>query len=197
MRHKFAFYGIQSGPRRGLQRRAATGVAAPVGTEALAVAELLWAAEERECQYAACDYLIGHVGGLGTASLAAIGGLVTAKPWWDTVDPLATRVVGPIVAAGGRAARAVMDAWLASPEMWLARAAILHQLHCGADTDADWLFAACLRWAASPEFFLRKAIGWSLRQYARTDPDAVAAFVTAHGDALSPLSKREALKHIP
>lgn len=196
MRHRFAFYGIQSRERRILQRRAETDLPTPVGAELLEVASLLWAEERRECQYAACDHLIRHGRLLDTDSLAAIRGLVTEKPWWDSVDALATRVVGPIVAAGGPAAGAVMDAWLASPDMWLARAAILHQLHYGEATDADWLFSACLRWAPSPEFFLRKAIGWSLRQYARTDADAVATFVAAHADELSPLSKREALKHI-
>lgn len=196
MRDKFAFFGIPSRERRVLQRRAATGLPAPMGVELIEVASALWAPDQRECQYAACDHLIRHVGALGTDSLAAIEGLVSEKSWWDTVDALATRVVGPVVAGGGTAARAVMDRWLDSPEMWLARAAILHQLHYGQDTDADWLFAACLRWAPSREFFLAKAIGWSLRQYARTDPAAVAAFVAAHTDALSSLSRREALKHL-
>jgi 3-methyladenine DNA glycosylase AlkD len=103
---------------------------------------------------------------------------------------LASRVVGP------RAERAVLERWLDSGDLWLERTAILHQLGYGDRTDADFLFRACLTHAASTEFFLRKAIGWALRHYARTDPDAVLAFVADHADELSGLSRREALKHL-
>jgi 3-methyladenine DNA glycosylase AlkD len=89
-----------------------------------------------------------------------------------------------------------MDAWLADPDLWLIRTALLHQLRYRAKTDAAWLFAACAAHAGHPDFFVRKAIGWALRQYARDDPDAVRDFVAAHRDRLSGLSVREALKHL-
>jgi 3-methyladenine DNA glycosylase AlkD len=78
----------------------------------------------------------------------------------------------------------------------VARTAILHQLNYQERTDADRLFAYADRRAADTEFFIRKAIGWALRQYARTDPDAVRAFVTSRQDTLSGLTKREAMKHL-
>jgi 3-methyladenine DNA glycosylase AlkD len=114
----------------------------------------------------------------------------TTKSWWDTVDVLASRVVGPV------AERPIIESWLTSGDLWLERTAILHQLGYGERTDADFLFRSCLTHAASTEFFLRKAIGWALRQYARVDPAAVRGFVAAHADELSGLSRREALKHL-
>ena len=86
------------------------------------------------------------------------------------------------------------DRWIGGDDIWLARSAILHQLRWGADTDADRLFEYSLRRAGDTEFFIRKAIGWALRQYARTDPDAVRAFVERH--EFSGLTRREALKHL-
>jgi 3-methyladenine DNA glycosylase AlkD len=88
-----------------------------------------------------------------------------------------------------------MDAWSADENMWLVRTAILHQLHYGQATDTDRLFGYCERQATHPDFFVRKAIGWALRHYARTDPAAVRAFV-ATTPSLSPLSRREAMKHL-
>lgn len=195
MRGRFTFYGITAPARRELQRRAADGLPAPSAGDLDAVARCLWERDERECQYAACDHLRRHVRVLDAEFLVTAEHLITTKSWWDTVDTLAARVVGPIVAADP-GSRAFVDRWLESPNMWLARAAILHQLGRRDTTDADWLFAACLRWAGSPEFFLRKAIGWALREYAKTAPGAVAAFVDAHRADLAPLSVREATKHL-
>ena len=87
-----------------------------------------------------------------------------------------------------------MKRWLRSGDLWLERSAIIHQLGYKGATDADFLFAACRRHASSTEFFHRKAIGWALREYSKTDADAVRRFVTTNDSALSGLSKREALK---
>ena len=73
-----------------------------------------------------------------------------------------------------------MDDWAADEDLWLVRTAILHQLTYKADTDADRLFGYCAAQAGHRDFFIRKAIGWALREYAKTDPDAVRAFVDAH-----------------
>ena len=137
-----------------------------------------------------CDTLVRHVKGLGPDVLDLCEVLITTKSWWDTVDILASRVVGP------HADRPRIEQWLESGDLWLERTAILHQLGYEERTDAEFLFRACLAHAGSTEFFHRKAIGWALRQYARVDPDAVGTFVTDHAGELSGLSKREALKHL-
>jgi 3-methyladenine DNA glycosylase AlkD len=89
-----------------------------------------------------------------------------------------------------------MDAWIRHDDIWLARTAIIHQLHCKSATDADRLFDYCLRRAHDSDFFIRKAIGWALREYSKTDASAVRRFVREHDVELSGLSKREALKWI-
>jgi 3-methyladenine DNA glycosylase AlkD len=89
-----------------------------------------------------------------------------------------------------------MDAWAQDGNMWLIRTAILHQLHYGTETDKDRLFRYCTRQAGHPDFFVRKAIGWALRHYARTNPEAVRRYVTRNRTVLSPLSIREATKHL-
>ncbi len=190
MKDQFAFLGIPSGVRRQAQRKALGDWKAPAPEDLTAFARGCWRRDERELQYAACDTLVRHVKRLGPDALELAEELITTKPWWDTVDVLASRVVGP------HADRAVIERWLVSGDLWLERTAILHQLGYQERTDADFLFRACLSHAGSTEFFLRKAIGWALRQYARSDPDAVRSFVTAHADELSGLSRREALKHL-
>lgn len=89
-----------------------------------------------------------------------------------------------------------MDEWIASEKIWLARTAILHQTRYKADTEEDRLFAYCLRRASDTEFFIRKAIGWALREHAKTNPAAVRRFVRENEALLSGLSKRDALKHL-
>jgi 3-methyladenine DNA glycosylase AlkD len=118
--------------------------------------------------------------------------LVTTKPWWDTVDILATHAVGGLVRRYPEL-RQTMDLWLLSDDQWLARSALLHMNRWKADTDAAWLFAACLARSGDRDFFIRKAIGWALREYSKVDERVVVAFVDAHAGALSGLSRREAL----
>jgi 3-methyladenine DNA glycosylase AlkD len=196
MRGAFPFLGIPTPERRKLSREVLTGVPAPVEADCRAVALRCWALPEREYAYFAVDYLRRYVGRCSSGFLPAVRHLVTTNSWWDTVDPLAAHVVGPLVAADDGLV-AVMDDWITDDDLWVARTALLHQLRYKQATDADRLFGYCLRQAAHPDFFIRKAIGWALREYAYTDPDAVYGFVDSARDRLSPLSVREALKHAP
>ncbi len=89
-----------------------------------------------------------------------------------------------------------MDSWISAENLWVVRTALLFQLGAKEATDTERLFSYCLQRAGDSDFFIRKAIGWALRQHARTDPAAVSRFVSTHADVLSPLSQREALKHM-
>jgi 3-methyladenine DNA glycosylase AlkD len=89
-----------------------------------------------------------------------------------------------------------MDDWVHDENLWVARTSILHQLRYKTGTDAERLFRSCKLQAGHRDFFIRKAIGWALREYAKTDPQAVRAFVRANETGLSGLSRREALKNI-
>ena len=163
--------------------------------ELLEVAALLWAQDEREYHYAAVGLLSRHTRLLTPAALPRLERFVVEQSWWDTVDALASRVYGPLVRSHPQA-RAQMDLYSTHANFWLRRVALLHQLGYREHTDPIRLWHYCLESAQEPEFFLRKAVGWALREYAKTQPDAVLEFVEAHRDVLSSLSVREALKHL-
>ncbi|MFE2642134.1 DNA alkylation repair protein [Streptomyces nigra] len=189
------FLGIPSPERRALSRSVLQGTPRPDERDCTAVALRCWRLPEREYQYFAVDLLRRHVRRLSSGFLPVARYLVTTVPWWDTVDALAAHVVGGLVAADP-ALTADMDAWIEDDDLWVVRTALLHQLRYGERTDAGRLFAYCLRQAGHPDFFARKAIGWSLREYAKTYPDAVRDFLAREGGRFAPLSVREALKNI-
>lgn len=199
MRHQFPFLGVPAPGQKDAWREATVGVPR-VLAEAVVVdaARDLWARPEREHQYLACTLVNRHAGTpprsprATPAFLHTVEGLLTTQPWWDTVDALAIRAVGDLVRHHPELLTR-MDAWLTSDDRWLVRSALLHMNRWRAATDADWLFAACRARGDHPDFFVRKAIGWALREYSKTDAAAVVAFVAANEDALSGLSRREAL----
>lgn len=160
--------------------------------------EALWAEPQRELQYAAIDYARGFARRrfLTPDTLPLWERLAREGAWWDLVDEIAVHLVGGVVARHRAASREVLDRWIADDDLWVRRTAILAQIHHKGDTDVEQLFGYCLAQADDPTFWIRKAIGWALRQHARTDPDAVRAFLAAHGDRLSGLSRREASKHL-
>ncbi|MFI1188217.1 DNA alkylation repair protein [Streptomyces californicus] len=195
MKHVAPFLGIPAPERRALSRTVSAGLGPPDERDCTAVALRCWRLPEREYQYFAADYLRRYADRCTSGFLTVLHHLVTTVPWWDTVDVLAAHVAGPLVAADPVSAR-VMDRWIDDPSLWAARTALLHQLRYKKATDADRLFGYCLRRADHPDFFVRKAIGWALREYARTDPAAVRDFVEGARGRLSPLSAREALKNL-
>ncbi|GAA3490735.1 DNA alkylation repair protein [Streptomyces cremeus] len=195
MKHIAPFLGIPTPERRALSRTVLAGTPRPDEADCTEIALRCWALPEREYHYFAVDYVREHAGRLSSGFLPTARHLITTTSWWDTVDLLAAHVVGALVAADPGLKR-VMDDWIGDDDPWVARTALLHQLRFRAATDSGRLFAYCERRAAHPDFFLRKAIGWCLREYAKTDPAAVRAFVDAHRDTLSPLSVREALRNL-
>lgn len=195
MRDQFTFYGVKTPDRVALCRQVAAEVGPLHEVDLDSLARWAWARPQREHQYAATWFLRRHVRLLSSDFIHSAGWLITHKSWWDTVDELAQNVVGPLVLADP-ALVAVMDDWLGSDDLWLARSALLHQNRWKERTDADRLFRYCLTRAGDTEFFVRKAIGWALRTYAAVDADAVDRFVTDHAGELSGLSQREARKGI-
>ncbi|MER8008066.1 DNA alkylation repair protein [Streptomyces sp. NPDC094149] len=189
------FLGLTTPVRRALSREVVDGLPRPGETDCTAIALRCWRLPEREYQYFAVDYLRRHARVCSSAFLPVARHLVGTRSWWDTVDLLAAHVVGILVAADP-ALKADMDAWIADEDLWIARTALLHQLRHKERTDAERLFAYCLIQSGHPDFFIRKAIGWALREYARTDPDAVRAFVARERSRFAPLTVREALKNI-
>ncbi|ULN47871.1 DNA alkylation repair protein [Mycolicibacterium goodii] len=122
--------------------------------------------------------------------------LIVAGAWWDTVDEIAGNLVGPILAAHPSEVRLTVVGWATDEDLWLRRTAIIAQLGAKEQTDLALLTYAIEANIGDTDFFIRKAIGWALRQYARVDPDWVRDFVADHETQLSGLSRREALKRI-
>lgn len=196
MQHRFDFLGVTTPDRRKVLKASITTSVVPDRADLIDAVEQLWASTEREFHYCGVDLLRRWHRVLSADDLTWLGSLVTTHSWWDTVDALATHPVGRVVERHRAVARSTLDQWAASDDLWLNRTAILHQLLYKDQTDAEQLFAYCDTHATSSEFFHRKAIGWALRQYARTDPDAVIAYVDASRNTLSSLTVREALKHL-
>ncbi len=195
MRHQFAYLGITAPEQRALNRAVLDGVGRPTQTDLRDVAQACWRRDEREYQYFAVRLLRRYIGVCEAGFLDVVRPLITTKPWWDTVDELAAHVVGPLVATYPGLI-ATMDDWSDDENMWLVRTAILHQVRYRETTDSERLFRYCAAQAGHRDFFVRKAIGWALREYAKVAPGAVRAFVAEHSTELSGLSRREALKNI-
>jgi 3-methyladenine DNA glycosylase AlkD len=134
---------------------------------------------------------------LDPASLDLWQHLIVTGDWWDVVDDVATHLVGDVLRGHRREASPVLRVWATDEDPWLRRTAVICQVGHGSEVDLDLLRHAIEANVADPSFWLRKAIGWALRQQARTDPDWVRAEVDRLGDRLSGLSRREALKHLP
>lgn len=152
----------------------------------------------REERYAAIA-LTGWPGAAGwqePAALPLYDELIVTGAWWDFVDDIATHRIGPLLRRHPGQLRPVILRWSSDQDRWRRRTAVICQVGLRQETDVA-LLTACIRASiADRDFFLRKAIGWALRSYAKTDPDWVRQFVAAHADELSPLSRREALKHL-
>ncbi len=121
---------------------------------------------------------------------------VVTGAWWDLVDEVASNRIGPILLAHKPEVTPVVEQWIEDEDLWLRRTAIICQLTFKERTDLGLLRAAIEPNLEDPSFWIRKAIGWALRQYARTDPDWVRATVDEYDGRLSGLSRREALKHL-
>jgi 3-methyladenine DNA glycosylase AlkD len=169
------------------------------------VRELWDGAAFREERYAAIALLADrrYAGYRDPGTMPLIEHLIVTGAWWDHVDTLATRTVGPLVRAYPAELVPLMLRWAddtddrdSAGNLWRRRTAIIHQVGAKEATDTD-LLVACVRPSLrSPEFFLRKAVGWALRDLAWTRPQWVQAYVREHADELSGLSRREALKNV-
>lgn len=156
----------------------------------------LWELPHREEKYLAQAFAGAFPAYIVPGSLPLYRRFIVEGGWWNLVDETATHLVRPPVVGYPEETWPIVDRWIDSEDMWLRRAAIICQVGARTRADADRLLEFCRARAHEKEFFMRKAIGWALRDYARTDPGAVARFVTENRDRLACLSFREATKHI-
>ena len=199
MKSSMPYRGVSAPVVRRLCRGAFIGLSYADAADWRADVLALWReAAFREERYAAIE-LTGHRGARGFQRFAALPlyeELIVTGAWWDYVDAIATQRLWTLLQADREPMRAAMLAWSTDADPWKRRSAILCQIKAKRDTDLDLLYRCIEPSLGSAEFFLRKAIGWALRQYAWTVPDEVRRYVAAHAERLSGLSRREALKNI-
>ena len=162
------------------------------------VRELWDGATHREERYAALAVARHRAARpwLGPESVPLLRHLIVTGAWWDLVDETAQHLVRPALEAHPVELTPLLRDWASDDDVWIRRTAVIVQVGRRAATDTDLLRHAIDANVDDRTFWLRKGIGWALRDYARTDPDWVRAEVARHGDRLSGLSRREALKHL-
>ena len=195
MRDQFEYLGISTPARVALLKKFYTEYELPEMKDLDAILRDLWSLPQREFQYVAVGLLGRCDKQIPANFIKTIEYLIVTKSWWDTVDGIAGGTVGVHFKRFPDIREKYLIKWRVSDNFWLRRTTILFQLNYKQETDFDLLCDIIRENLGSKEFFINKAIGWALRQYARIDPKAVKKFVNATKD-LHPLSKREALKHL-
>jgi 3-methyladenine DNA glycosylase AlkD len=195
MRDQFEYLGIKSPLQAELHRNFIREHGLPPLKDLDRISRDLWALPQREFQYCASSMLGRLEAQLTPQILPTVEYMITTKSWWDTVDTLASHTVGGLFKKFPKLKSVNLRKWRRSKNLWLRRTTLLFQLGYKQDTDFDLLCELIRENLGSEEFFINKAIGWALRQYAWTNPRAVRKFVEATKE-LHPLSQREALKNI-
>lgn len=194
MKNRFRFFGVKSKARRDVAREVFANFGLPPKMHWQDFCRQCWESDERELQYIAMELAGRYKSAWKTDDIHFFEHLIINKSWWDTVDHIASNLAGPYFRNFPEQIEKVIPKWIRSDNMWVNRTAILFQLKYKTETDFDLLKEAIEPHRNSPEFFHQKAIGWALREYAKSNPSAVIEYVDSTD--LKPLSRREALKHL-
>ena len=194
LKGRFEFFGLKMPDRRAIDKEFLAENKLPPVEELYGLVREGFGYPYREIHYFVLDLAIRQKKKLSPKHLEMAVLMITHQSWWDTVDLVASHIVGQLVLSYPELKDEV-GSWITHEYMWMRRVAILYQLKYKTQTDAERLFQFCEMEAESEEFFIRKAIGWSLREYSKIAPEPVIEFVKKHPE-LSGLSQREALKHI-
>ena len=194
MRNQFSFLGLKTPIRRSIQKPFLQKNALPKKTELKPIIKYLWNKDEREYQYFAQELAQKFNKYFEKEDIELFEYMITHKSWWDTVDIIAVKLVGEYFKKFPEKIGQYTKKWIDSKNIWLQRTAILFQLQYKNDLNTQLLSSIINRLKNTDEFFLNKAIGWILRQYAKTNPQWVIVFVK--NTKLNKLSKREALRNI-
>ncbi len=196
MKTEMPFHGVKKAGRTTVLRKLVAEFPLATHGQYVATVTALWEQPHREEKYLAVAWARHWSRWITPTSLPLYERLIVEGAWWDLVDDVAANLVGTVLLEERVQVRPVLEEWVDDGHLWRRRTAIISQLTHKQETDEEMLFTFSLRRAHEDEFFIRKAIGWALRQYARVAPDAVHAFVLDHRDAWSGLTLREATKHL-
>jgi 3-methyladenine DNA glycosylase AlkD len=194
LRNQYEFFGVKAPERRQLLAEFLKSHGLPDRSVFDAIMKSGWNHPCREMQYISMEIAFKMKKYFSIESIHLLEYLISNKSWWDTVDYIAPNLVSSYFKSFPDMQTVTIDRWMASGNIWLQRSCLLFQLKAKDKTDEDLLYKLIKDLAVHPDFFIRKAIGWALREYAKKRPESVLDFVKT--TELSGLSKREALKHI-
>jgi 3-methyladenine DNA glycosylase AlkD len=194
MKDRSEFFGIKKPERTEISRSLIKKLGIPEGEDLKALCRLCFEAEEREVQYFVNDILQAGLNRLDATFLDLVEELIPQKAWWDTVDFLAPKIGGGLFLRFPDQIDSFTGRWIESDNFWFQRAAIIFQLGFKQKTREDLLFKYIRRRANSREFFVQKGAGWALREYSKTNPEAVMRFI--QNNDLPKLTAREGMRRI-
>ncbi|MFD2925336.1 DNA alkylation repair protein [Halobacillus naozhouensis] len=192
MKDQFSFYGLKTPERSKLVKQWLKSYASITYSERVETALLLFQERERECHYAALALLEQVSNQPPVSAIAVYKQLLTLKPWWDTVDMISSKLCGDYLLHYNDELTTITESWSRSEHLWVRRASLLNQLKFKDKTDEQLLYRTIHTLKHEKEFFIEKAIGWVLREYSKTAPESVIAFIES--TELRSLSRREGLK---
>ncbi len=192
MKNLFPYLGVKTPERREITKKFFKENSLPPISDLEEIIRDLWELPEREFQYFAVGMLRKFSKKLDKDFIELFEHLIITKSWWDSVDGIASWLVGSLFKRFPKLIKPYTEKWMKSGNMWLQRTMILFQLGYKDETDVKLLFKNIKKCMDSKEFFIQKAIGWALREYSKTNAQAVIDFV--ENNELAPLSKRETLK---
>lgn len=193
MRNQFRFYGVPSPIRKEVYK---SFIKEEKMTKTIDwnFLDKCYEDEHRELHYLVLDYLIALNNYLTYEDIPKITNYIKAKQWWDTID-FFNKIIGNIGLRDSRVDSLMLE-WSEDEDFWVRRLAINHQLGRKEITKTELLEEIITNNFGSDEFFINKAIGWSLRDYSKVNPEWVRSFINKHSGEMSNLSIREASKYI-
>ena len=195
MKDLFPFFGIKTDERRAIFKSLCKKHQTEINSNVRAIGWELFLKKERELQYCGIEILLKNLkNDYQVEDIQWIEKLLITNSWWDSVDTISKFILGDYLQQFPNEIPTVVKRFSSAENIWLNRSVILFQLGYKSKTDFRLLQSLCIQHSHSNEFFIRKAIGWALREYAKTEPEAVREFVLQTN--LKPLSKKEALKNI-
>jgi 3-methyladenine DNA glycosylase AlkD len=192
MKGLFPFYGIKKPIRAALTKDLMKEIVSDKEIDSEALIKDLWKEQEREFHYFAMELALKKKLYLKKESLELFEFMILNQSWWDSVDFIAAHHVGKYMTQFPEQKEKEIMRFINHPNMWMNRTAMIFQLFYKEKTDTDLLLASILTHIDSKEFFHRKAMGWALRQYSKTDANFVIQTINAH--KFSGLTEREAMK---
>jgi len=196
MKTEMPFYGVKKPGREVVLRRLVEQHPARTVGEYRSNVSTLWELDHREEKYLAIGYARRFPELIDIPQLDLFREMIVEGAWWDLVDEIAIHLIGSLLLSHPTQIAPVLEEWIDHEDIWLRRTALICQVRHREETDVAMLLDFCRRRAHEKDFFIRKAIGWALRDYSHTDPHSVRDFIESEGDRLSGLSRREASKYL-